>query len=243
MLPEISLEDLAAVLDAVAAAALTKADLGEPPIDAVAIAKRLGLTIAWDDRQTGRARTVKLSGTAGAGTSSILLRHDERLERQHWAVAHEIGESLAKRVFKQLGIDAGETPRPARELVANGIASRLLLPRDTFAADGAACNWDLLALKERYDTASHELIARRMVDFPPLVIIAVFDQNRQTWRKTNCPGRLPKPSPAEIECRQRAHESGVAVFDSGPPIVNAWPIHEPLWQREIVRVEIDEFAD
>jgi Zn-dependent peptidase ImmA (M78 family) len=222
---------------------LTKAEIGEPPIDAVTIAQRLGLTIAWDDRQTGRARTVKLAGTGGAESPSILLRHDQRLERQHWAVAHEIGESLAQSAFKDLGIDAREAPRAARELVANGIASRLLLPRDTFAADGAACNWDLLALKERYNTASHELIARRMLDFPPLAIIAVFDQNGQIWRKTNLPGRLPKPSPIEIECRQRAHESGKAVFNSGPPIVNAWPIHEPPWQREIVRVEIDEFAD
>ena len=65
MMPEIPLEELAAVLDSVATDALAKAEIGEPPIDTMAIAKRLGLTIAWDDRQAGRARTVKLSGAGG----------------------------------------------------------------------------------------------------------------------------------------------------------------------------------
>ncbi len=243
MLPEIPQEEFAATLDAVATETLAKAGIGEPPIDAVAIAKCLGLAVAWDDRQSGRARIVNLASGGGELGKSIFLRHDERLEREHWAVAHEIGESLAERVFADLGIDPLAAPKHARELVANGIASRLLLPRDMFGVDGAASNWDLLALKDRYTTASHELIARRMLDFPSPVIIAVYDQNRRTWRKTNLPARLPKASPREIECRRQCHELGEMVHCNGSPTIRVWPIHESQWQREIVRVEIDEFAD
>lgn len=241
MLPEVSKEELAAALDAVARKILTEVGLHAPPVDAILMAGRLGLTVAWDDRQPGRARHVQL--VSGQASGSILLRPEPRPERQHWAVAHEIGETAAGRVFAQLGIDVREAPRQAREMVANGLASRLLLPAASLAIDGDACHWDLLALKERYSTASHELIARRMLDFVQPVIVAVHDQNRLSWRKSNLATRPRKPSLQELAAVRRAHETSESVRDEGPPAVRAWPIHEPLWKREIVRVEIDEFAD
>lgn len=243
MLPEILLEDLSAALDAVAADILEQAAVDGPPVDALQVAQRLGLTVAWDDRQPGRARLVQLCGAGGDQALSILLRPDPRLEREHWAVAHEIGEATAHQVFAKLSVDPREAPPRARETVANGLASRLLLPRDWLAADAAICNWDLIAIKDRYATASHELIARRMLDFQPPVIVTVYDQNRLTWRKGNTPWRLPQPCPLEIACRRQAHESAMAVYDDGPPAVRAWPIHEPTWQREIVRVDIDIFSE
>lgn len=236
---EIPQEELSAALDAVAGDALQQTATNGPPIDAVAIAKALGLIVAWDDRQAGRARRAVLGG---AGIASIFVRHDPRPERQQWAVAHEIGESLAERVFRQLGVNPHDAPRQAREQIANGIAGRLLLPRDWFAADAASCRWDLFELKEKYATASHELIARRMLDFSTPVIIGVYDQNRVTWRKSNCGGRAGKPSEQELECRGQAHESSEFVSASGPPTIRVWPIHEPAWKREVVRVELDEFG-
>jgi Zn-dependent peptidase ImmA (M78 family) len=241
MLPDIPLEEIAAILDEIADEVLAKAAVAEPPIDAAHVAKCLGLTVAWDDRQAGRARIVKLAGGAGREAPSILLKRDVRPERQHWSIAHEIGETLAEQVFARLGVDPLKAPRQAREHVANGIASRLLLPREMFCADADACGWDLLALKDRYATASHELIARRMLDFDPPIIISVFDQNRRTWRKCNLQSRLPKPSPAELECQRKAHASGEFVCDDRPPMIRVWPIHEPNWQREIVRVDVNEF--
>jgi hypothetical protein len=240
MLPEIPHEELAAALDSVAIEAIQRVAIDGPPVDAVAIARGLGLTVVWDDKQAGRARRANVGG--GAGIASIFVRHDPRPEREQWAVAHEIGESLAEQVFRQLGIEPEDAPRQAREQVANGIAGRLLLPRDWFGADAAACGWDLLELKERYATASHELIARRMLDFSTPVIVGVYDQNRLVWRKTNAGNRVPKPSVQEFECRQQAHETGKVVSVSGPPAVGVWPIHEKDWKREIVRVEIDEFG-
>ncbi len=128
-------------------------------------------------------------------------------------------------------------------MVANGMAARLLLPKPWLGHDGNQCNWDLIQLKEIYTTASHELIARRMLDFTPPVIVAVFDQNRLTWRKSNSAFRLPQLSVREIACRREAYERGTNGVRrrAGQPC-GLWAVHEPHWKREIMRIEVDEFA-
>ncbi|MCC7085544.1 MAG: ImmA/IrrE family metallo-endopeptidase [Pirellulales bacterium] len=240
MLSELSQEELSAAIDSATDEALNRVAFDGPPVDAVALARELGMVVVWDDRQAGRARRANVGGSDGI--SSIFVRHDPRPEREQWAVAHEIGESLANRVFRQLGIDPPAAPRPAREQIANAIAGRLLVPRDWFAADGVACGWDLLELKRRYSTASHELIARRMLDYSTPIIVGVYDQNRVIWRKTNVGNRAPKSSQQEIDCRRQAHASGKAVTTDRPQAIRVWPIHEADWKREILRVEMDEFA-
>jgi hypothetical protein len=100
-----------------------------------------------DDRQRGRARLVNLTGASRNDSPSILLKHDPRIERVQWAVAHEIGEALAQRVFAELAVDPALAPEQAREVVANGMASRLLLRGPWFGSDGSECDWDLIRLK------------------------------------------------------------------------------------------------
>ena len=100
--------------------------------------------------------------------------------------------------------------------------------------------WDLPLLKDRFYTASHELIARRMLDLPPPVIMTLFDHGRLTWRRSNVPGRLPPLSPREQSCWHSAHASGEpAEADDGLDRVQAWPIHEPRWKRDIIRREVN----
>jgi hypothetical protein len=210
MLPEFTREELAAGLDAVVDELLREAGLTRPPVDAFALARALRIAVAWDDRQDGRARYVRLgdlsavtptmqawcpvTSTLDRPRAAILLRPDPRFERQHWAVAHEIGEHVAYRVFARWGVDPRETAPNAREQVANSLAGRLLLPTVWFEADGCACDWDLVELKTRYFTASHELIARRMLECRPPVVISIFDQERVSFRRSNLPGRLPPPN-------------------------------------------------
>jgi Zn-dependent peptidase ImmA (M78 family) len=242
MLAEIPTEELARTLEEVAGNTLSKAGIREPPIDALCLAKRLGLAVAWDDRQASRARLVQFAGDQNLDVSAVFVRHDPRHERLQWAIAHEVGELLAETVFTKLLIDPSIAPPHCRETIANGLASRLLLPNDLFSADAVACGWDLFELKSRYATASHELIARRMLDFLPPVIITVFDNNCLTWRKANLPCRAPKRSRREFLCRNAAHESSGHRFEPGPPQISAWAIHEPDWKREILRLEVDEFT-
>jgi predicted transcriptional regulator len=239
MLPELTYEEYAHVLDAVAAEALGALGAYRPPVDALALARSLQLEVAWDERQSGRGRVVRLREFGGpASRGSILLRPDPRPERLQWAIAHEIGELYAAQVFERLAVDPREAPLGSREAVANQLAGRLLLPYPWFAEHGAACGWDLCHLKARFQTASHELIARRMLDYSTPVVIAIFDHGKRTFRRGNLPGRLPALTPQEAAAWREAHESGAAVDRCDHHLrVRAWPIHEADWKREILRTE------
>ncbi len=242
MLAEITREELTAVLEGVVMDLLAEGRIERPPVDAVRLAESLGMTVALDDCQQGRARFVRLGGHGGGRQrDTILLRPDPRPERRQWAVAHEIGESVAFRVFDALGVDPREAPDAARESVANRLAGRLLLPGEWFAADASGCRWDLFELKRRYATASHELIARRMLEMPPPVIVSIFDQGHVSMRRSNGPGRVPPLSAAEIECQKTAHDRNRPhhTYD-GLQTVQSWPVHEEGWKREIIRAEVEE---
>jgi hypothetical protein len=241
MLPEITAEDLAGSLDQVAMEVLEAAGVDRAPVDAVRVARRLGITVAVDDRQRGRARYVRLGGIRGRKPRpTILLRPEPRRERRHWAVAHEIGEHVAHRVFDLLLVDPREAGPSARERIAMYLASRLLLPGAWFAADSRACGWDLLSLKSRYETASHELIARRMLDLAPPVIISIFDLGSVSYRGSNVPGQVPPPSSEEMASWRFAHTRNLPHESAdGPRTIQAWPVHEPGWKREILRTEVE----
>jgi hypothetical protein len=239
MLADLTLEETFAGLDAVVEEILVQCRWVQPPVDAFRIAQALGITVALDDCQSGRARYVRLHHQSPSPPkATILLRSDPRLERRQWAVAHEIGEHAARSAFNRLGVDPCESSPRAREQIANQLAGRLLIPSHWFDEDAAALNWDLLALKERYDTASHELIARRMLECQPAVIITIFDQGRITFRRGNIPGRIPPPSPAEWSCWRLVHEQNRPHAENeGLSSIQGWPVHEADWKREILRYE------
>jgi hypothetical protein len=240
MFSSLTAEEWTASLDAVAAEALDAGGVHGPPVDIVVLARAIGLTVATDDRQQGRGRYVHLRGHRGRNSRpTILVRTEPRAERLHWAVAHEIGEHVAHRVFHHLGADPRTVSPRIREAVANQMAGRLLLPTAWFAPDAEAADWDLLALKARYVTASHELIARRMLELPAPAIISIFDRGRLTCRRSNLPGRTPSPLPEEIRCWKSVHRSGrpdETAHDTTR--IRGWPVHEPDWKREILRTEI-----
>jgi len=236
----LTVEEWAGGLDAVATQVLQAAGVDGPPVDAIGVARALGLRVAVDDGQPCRARYVRLRGRRGGPSRpAILVRSDPRLERRQWAVAHEIGEHVAHRVFRVFGVDPRTVSPAIREAVANQMAGRLLLPTAWFAAAAASADWDLGALKDRFSTASHELIARRTLELPSPAIIAVFDQGRLTWRRGNVPGRLPPPSPDEIRCWNVVHREGRPEQTAhAVGRIRGWPVHEPGWKREILRTEI-----
>lgn len=244
MFTEQTTNELAYALDAVAFDLLAQAELTCPPVDCLALADRLGMAVATDGRQQTRARFVRLPSACGAGLDSIFLRPEPRWERRQWAVAHEIGEWVAHLVFDKMALDPREASAALREQVANCLASRLLLPTDWFATDAERAGWDLLALKQRYRTASHELVARRMLDFSPPVVLTVFDQGQLTWRRSNVPGRPPAVASWEQECWRQVCATGnpqyaVRHFSR----VSGWPVYEDSWRREILRTEAHELAE
>jgi hypothetical protein len=229
---DVPAEQLARSLDAAAAAILQTAGLVGPPVDATVVARRLGMEIGWDGRQQGRARLVR----PAAGGGAILVRPDPRPERLHWAVAHEIGETLAAEIADRLGIDPRTMGNGAREALACAFAGRLLAPTPWLAAAAARPNADLGALKRTFGTASHELLARRLLDLDDPLVVTIFDQGRMTFRRTNVGEGAPPLTAAERRCQRRAHQSSRPAGERrGPQRVDAWPVHDPPWMREIVR--------
>ena len=216
-------------LDEVAADVLEQAGIAGPPVDALRVAERLHILVVLDATQHGRARHKRLGGS-----SSIFLKPDERPERLQWAAAHELGEVFAYRIAEQIDVDDPATG--VREQIASQIASRLLLPRGWFFADAVLLDGDLFALKKRYSTASHELIAWRLLDLPEPSIVSIFDQGRLMRRRAQPGGQSPPLSPIERACWCHVHQAGTPLQQTvGSLRVQAWPVHEPHWKREILR--------
>jgi Zn-dependent peptidase ImmA (M78 family) len=249
MLPEIPREEFSAAVDACAVEVLWEAGIDQPPVDAVVVAQRVGLVVAKDDTMPYRGRFVRLAEQTGdsAGHGTIVVGQAERPERLQWAIAHEIGESVAERVFAALGISATAAPSDARELVANHLASRLLLPYEWFVDAGRRLDWDLAALKQQFATSSHELVARRMLEMSPPIVITLWDLGNVRWRRCNASPRPPKLLIEESRVWKESHESGLpaaAVVDpseTGLERVRCWPIHQVGWKREISRSEIADW--
>lgn len=229
-------------LDRLVMEILERQGIAGPPVNAFEVAAGLGVRIADDDRQAGRARRVRCVDHRGTGRETVLLKSDPRRERRQWALAHEIGEQLAARVFADAAIDPREEAPEMREQVANALAGRLLVPTEWLAWQGAAHGWDLPTLKAGFATASHELIARRMLECGPAMVLTIFDQGRLYLRRTNRAGRVPALSEPERCLWRRVHQEGRPRRAAGPGyFVQGWPIHEPGWQREILRLAFDDW--
>jgi uncharacterized protein DUF955 len=215
--------------------------LNKPPVDSIVVADRLGFAIVWDERQIGRARIAMVApGRGRLPLPTIFLRPDPRPERVQWALAHEIGEAAIANVLKKARLNADQLHDQAREQCANLFARRLLLPSAWFASSAREFDFDLLALKQIYSTASHELIAWRMLDLPHPAIVSLFDHGRLQSRRSNLSGQLPPVNRAEANAWRQAHGTNKSVRLDSPTRIDAWPIHEPAWRREIVRTEVAE---
>ncbi len=251
MLADIPYEEWQDAIERCASDLLWEAGIDEPAVDAFLVAERLGLFVAEEgpaDFGEGipRARLVRLADdSACGGVATIALSPEVRPERRHFAVAHEIGEAFAWRVFGQLALEAWAIPSDARERVANALAGCLLAPKRWLARDSDLLDDNLADLKRRYSTASWELLARRtlLVAHAP-VVVTVFDHGRIAWRRSSLPGLRPPLSDVELECQQRSHRQNQPSDWSrrGGPIarVRCWPVHEPGWRREVMRTELWE---
>lgn len=230
------MDPTAHAIDILIADVLSRAAIQSPPVDVLHLAECLQLTVAYDQRQAGRARHVCLDGNP-----TIFVRPDERAERLQWAIAHELGEAHAPRIATACGLEPDETSADWREQTANRFASRLLLPEAWFPRDARACDADLPSLKDRYSTASHELIAWRLLDLPEPTVVTILDHARLTRRRAN----RGRPAPWQA-CEQAVWQT---VHDRGQPRdersaawrIQCWPVHEPGWKREIVRVTWEEW--
>lgn len=227
------------LLDELVEQLLERVGIDAPPVDAFAIAERLDLEICLDRQQQTRGRLAQTGRQL-----TIFMQPEPRTERQQWTVAHEIGEKLLGQAehAARLGID--DCFAPEREMWASEFASHLLIPTAWWEFDARVCGYDLLELKSRYLTASHELLAKRMLDLDPPTIVTVFDQGKTTRRWMNWAGRVPGVFAVESRVRESANRTGLAVKEQdGGLTVQGWAIHEPGWEREILRTVYEGYEE
>jgi hypothetical protein len=233
MLEDLPTQDVIAVVDGAIAELLQAAGVSEPPVDAIALAQRhLGMVVCLDRSQPQRGRAQR-----AAGHRQIYLRPEPIEERHQWTVAHEIGEHLKARLLERLGTAPAATPPLAGESLANLFAHRLLVPSAWFSQDAPAMAFDLLALKRRYVTASHEVLAWRFLDLATPCGVTIVDNGEISGRRSNAwTEYAPALVEAEAECQRRVHASArPATLRQGGWTVQGWPIHREDWRREILR--------
>lgn len=210
---------------------LEDAGMEGPPVDAVELARRLGMELRLDASQSSRGRLVQ-----GRFQPTICVKPEPREERTQWTVAHEIGEHVLPRLSFLRELEESRPGGRAREELANHFASLLLVPTRWLERDCLETDWDLGALKERYRTASHEVLAARLLDLEPHAILTIFDNGKLIRRRGNLPFWPPKLQPIEAQAQRRAHVTGLPEqLEAENLAVWAWPIHEPGWKREILR--------
>jgi len=230
-------DDVVATVDRMVDELLARAGIDKPPVDAIALAqKTLGMVVCLDKRQAQRGRAQRSSGKP-----QIYLRPEPTEERHQWTVAHEIGEHLKSELLERLGIEPSHTKAMTGESLANLFAYRLLVPSRWFVADAKAVGCNLLKLKQRYRTSSHEVIALRFLDLPEPCIITILDNEHISRRRSNAWPIRRQLEPAEQECQRYVnYYSRPRVVRQNGWTVHGWPVHQADWKREILRSVVEE---
>lgn len=231
---DLARDEVALQIDAIVEEILAEAGLTSPPVDAIALAQRhLGILVGMDRRQQARGRAQRT-----AGRRQIFLRPEPSEERHQWTVAHEIGEHLKTLLLRRLGITPDDVKPMTGESLANLFSYRLLAPTRWFAPDARQVQYDLPQLKARYRTASHELLALRLLDLPAPCIITIIDNGAVHKRRSNAYRVNKELRPVEVECQQQVTATGESArLARDGWIVQGWPVHANNWKREILRSE------
>jgi Zn-dependent peptidase ImmA (M78 family) len=233
---ELERDEVVAVVDCMVEELLQQAGVIGPPIDALALARRhLGMQVCLDRRQQERGRAQR-----AGGRRQIFLRPEPTEERHQWTIAHKIGEHFKPTLLTRLGIEPSDTRPMAGESLANLFAYRLLVPTCWFSADAPARDYELLALKQLYATASHEVIAWRFLDLPAPSIVTVMDNGAIHRRRSNDWRVRRQLEPAEERCQRYVNETGrPRVIQENGWVVQGWPVHREGWRREILRSVVE----
>ncbi len=203
----------------------------QPPVRAVELAKRLGIQVCFGDG--GRSKELKSALAAD-------VKSEASEEARHWLAARAIGQHYKKELMARLDA-TGDVPRIAGESLSNLFAYHLLVPASWLADDIKAIGYDLQALKERYRTASYEVIAWRFLDLPEPCIVTIVDNDAVSRRRSNSIRVTRQLSPPERQCQRYVnHYSRPRTVQAQGWTVQAWPVHRTDWKREILRSTVEE---
>jgi predicted transcriptional regulator len=229
---DLTREDVYHQADLIVEELLAAAGVSRPPVDAVAAAKHLGMSVREEERQS---RTKRRSSEV------VILSSEGSEESRQWSAAQAVGERLKPDLLRRLGLDPASRQSLPGESLADTLARRLLTPTSWFASDARACGWDVPEIKNLYATAGYEVVAWRLLDLPEPCVITIVENDHVHRRRSNA-WRVNKTlQPAERECQRYVHYySRPRVIASDGWTVQGWPLHEADWKREILRSVCDE---
>ena len=218
MREDLSREEVHQAVDRLVDELLERAGLTAPPVDALAIARRhLGLVVRLDG---GRPEPSE--------------------EQNQWTAAHAIGTHFKAELHRRLGVPPEQGRALAGESLANLVANHLLAPTAWFGGDARACDYDLFALKQRYGTAGHELLAWRLLDLPEPCVITVVDDGRVQRRRSNAWRVRRQLEGPEQECQRYVNRHGRPwLVRADGWTVQGWPVPRPEGKREALRSTFD----
>jgi hypothetical protein len=231
---DLARDEVVTVIDRLVDDVLSHAAVTRPPVNAIELAKLLGLQVRVDERD-GRRVKGRLSSALGLDAK---LEASE--EAKQWIAALAIGQRYKKDLMARLDA-ADDGPRIAGESLGNLFAYHLLVPASWLADDVKATGYDLLAIKERYRTASHEVIAWRFLDLPEPCIVTIVDNDAVSRRRSNGVRVTRQLSPPERQCQRYVnHYSRPRTVQAQGWTVQGWPVHRTDWKREILRSTVEE---
>ncbi len=230
-------EDLIDAVDRLLAGLLERAGVEEPPVDCLGIAAdHLGIPVDYaepEEDERGRPVRGRTKRPAGGG---IVLAHDMTDEQQQEAAALGIARSLIDDVLRKIGVPPGSENKALATHVRSLLVHRLLVPTRLLRAELRACGFDVLALKERFRTATVEVVAQRLLDLDDPCVIAIADDGVVALRKGNRFPATRKLTAAEQACLDR-----VMKFDRPERVrqdewtVHGWPVPDRPFRRVILR--------
>lgn len=234
---DLSRDSVVEAVDRAVEGLLEAAGLTSPPVDVIAMAQRqLDMVVCIDRCQEQRGRAHR-----AGGRRQIFLRPEHNEDRHQWTVAHEIGEHLKPGLLERLGVAPDQTRAMAGESLANLFAHRLLVPSCWFSRLASGSGYDLLELKQAFPTASHEVIAFRLLDLSVPCIITIVDNGHIHRRRSNAWPTRKELHEVEQECQKYVHHfSRPRTVCRDGWTVQCWPLHQADWKREILRSVVDE---
>jgi hypothetical protein len=227
MTEDLSREEIHAAVDRAIEEMLSDAALQAPPVDALVLARRLGIAVELRPK----AKVKK----------DFLTPSNATPEAKQWLAAQAIGEHLKPSLLQRLGIPPEQKRLLRGESLATLVASHLLLPAAWFGDDARELEYDVLALRKRYATVAADVIAWRLLDLPVPCIITIVDNDHVQRRRSNAWCVRRELEAPERECQRYVnHFSRPRVVCANGWTVQGWPVHQSDWKREILRSCVDE---
>lgn len=142
----------------------------------VVIANRMGMRVVMSNLP----RMVKACLCRGRDgvPDSILVNRRMGYWRRNYAIAHEIAEHLVS----AMGVHADEEDEP----IIDRCAAAIMMPRTAFTMALMRYGPDVVMIHRKFPFASHEALARRILDFLPNAVLTICDDHEIVLRLQHC---------------------------------------------------------